>query len=72
MTEEEIKQQSDKYRDELYHFCLRRVNYNKDIAENCLQDTYLTLEEILHDRKYDIMNCHSWLYTALNNNIKNT
>lgn len=67
---QEIKQLSNKYRDELYHFCLRRVNYNADIAENCLQDTYLTLEEILHDRKYDIMNCHSWLYTVLNNNIK--
>lgn len=73
MTEEaikEIKQQSDKYRDELFHFCLRRVNYNTDIAENCLQDTYLTLEEVLADGKYDIMNCHSWLYTVLNNNIK--
>lgn len=71
-TEEidQIKEESGRYREELYHFCLRRVNYNADIAENCIQDTYLTLEEVLKEGNYDILNCHGWLYKVLNNHIK--
>lgn len=65
-----IQNQCLSYYDELYRVCLTRVNYNKDIASNCVQDTYLALTEALNSEDCKIEKYQNWMYKVLYTKMK--
>lgn len=53
---------------EIYVFCLRKVNYNEHLAEDITQDVFLLLQE-----RHDLLvneNVRAWLYSVADKKVK--
>lgn len=72
MTKEEmecIEKECGSYYDKLYYYSLSRLDGDKDAAENCVQDTYLKLQEAINNDACIIQNYPGWMFRVLNNTI---
>jgi len=70
MTKSELEQIATQYYNEIHSFCLRKLNYNINLADDLVQDVFLLLQ-MRHDNM-DNKNLRAWLYSVADKKIKET
>lgn len=60
---ESVMAECEKYREQLTQYCLRYFGYEREYAEDCVQDAYVALYENLR-KGIIIKNYKSWLYSV--------
>ena len=52
MNKSELEHIAAAYYEEIYLFCLRKVNYDEHLARDLVQDVFLSATEYNHARKF--------------------